>query len=87
MEEIEVSQLFSVISLMMVAVVAIAYVICKIECYFAKMRGVLDIVVQFNRTEIEKIISFWQKVTDYFRTMTKTRAQNNFGTMKVTHLI
>lgn len=87
MQETKQSQLFLAFSLVMVVVVAIAYVICKIDGYFAKMRGVLDIVVQFNSTETEKIINFWQKVTDYFKTMTKTRAQNNFGTMKVAHLL
>lgn len=87
MQEIKQGQLFLTISLIIVVVVAIAYVIYKIDCYFSKMRGVVDIVVQFNSTETYKIISYWQKVTDYFKTMARTKAQNNFGTMKVTHLI
>lgn len=70
--DFKLEQITVITVLGVVLLLAGIWISCQIFSYYANMRDVLDIIVQFSNTEIDKIVSYWNKVGDNFRKLVKS---------------
>lgn len=63
---LKITQIICIVCLSLL-LVAISFYICyKVWSYFAKMKDVMEIIVQFNNREIETVIEYWENVNQHF---------------------
>ncbi len=67
LEKLKHDQLILIAIISSILLAASIYLCLKVYGYFNSMWQVMDIIIQFNNTEIEKIILYWHKVAYHFR--------------------
>jgi cell shape-determining protein MreC len=66
LSKIKSSQVINNCILISVMLLMGVYLCFKIHRYFAKMREVVNIIVDFSSEEMRKIIDYWNKISEYF---------------------